>query len=69
MVADALFVAEGDLDAARDLVDTTGSTELLLYPADQHLFADNSLPVYDEGAAMLLKQRVVKYIDDIGWLQ
>jgi dienelactone hydrolase len=66
MEADELFVAEGDLDVARDLVETTENAELFLYPGDQHLFADNSLPSYDEGAAMLLKQRVVGFLDNIG---
>ena len=65
MDADELFVAEGgDLDAARDLVETTESAELFLYPGDQHLFADNSLPAYDESAATLLKQRVLNFLDN-----
>jgi hypothetical protein len=34
------------------------SAQLFLYPGDRHLFADNSLSDYDEGAATLLKQRV-----------
>ena len=64
MDADELFVAEGgDLDAARDLVETTESAELFLYPGDQHLFADNSLPAYDESAATLLEQRVLSFLD------
>jgi dienelactone hydrolase len=64
MAADELFVAEGDLDAARDLVETIESAELFLYPGDQHLFADNSLPAYDEGAATLLRQRVLSFLDN-----
>ena len=65
MDADELFVAEGgDLDAARELVETTESAELFLYPGDQHLFADNSLPAYDESAATLLKQRVLNFLDN-----
>jgi dienelactone hydrolase len=35
----------------------------LLYPGDQHLFADASHPAYDEGAAALLKQRVLTFLD------
>ena len=30
-----------------------------LYPGDRHLFADNSLPDFDEAAAALLEQRVL----------
>jgi len=59
---DELFVAEGDLDAARDLVQTVEGAELFLYPGDQHLFADSSLPGYDEAAATLLTQRVHDFI-------
>jgi dienelactone hydrolase len=37
---------------------------LFLYPGDRHLFADNSLPDYDESAATLLKQRVLAFLKD-----
>jgi dienelactone hydrolase len=62
MDADELFVEEGDLDAARDLVQTTADAELFLYPGDRHLFTDSSLPDYDEGAAALLMQRVLSFL-------
>jgi dienelactone hydrolase len=54
-----------DLPAARDLVETIEGAELFLYPGDRHLFADNSLPDYDESAAKLLKQRVLSFLDNI----
>jgi dienelactone hydrolase len=54
-----------DLPAARELVETIEGAELFLYPGDRHLFADNSLPDYDEGAAKLLKQRVLSCLDNI----
>jgi dienelactone hydrolase len=54
-----------DLPAARELVKTIEGAELFLYPGDRHLFADNSLPDYDEGAAKLLKQRVLSFLDHI----
>jgi dienelactone hydrolase len=60
------FVLEGDLDAAREIVETTESAELFLYPGDKHLFADSSLPDYDEGAAALLKERVLSFLDKLG---
>src|SRR6476620_2330936 len=53
--------AEEDLPAARELVEGNDRAELFLYPGDGHLFADNSLPDYDETAATLLKQRVFAF--------
>jgi dienelactone hydrolase len=44
MDKDPYFVEEGDIDAARALVDEAGDGELFLYPGDQHYFADSSLP-------------------------
>ena len=63
MDADPSFVDEGDIDAARALVDATPGAELFLYPGDRHLFADNSLPSYDPAAADLLVTRVVDFLD------
>jgi dienelactone hydrolase len=54
-----------DLPAARELVRTIEGAELFLYPGDRHLFADSSLPDYDEGAAKLLKQRTLAFLDNI----
>jgi dienelactone hydrolase len=55
----------GDVDIARELAETIESAELFLYPGDRHLFTDNSLPVYDEPAATLVKQRAVGFLDNI----
>lgn len=63
MEADELFVGEGDLDAARALVASTSDAELFLYPGAQHLFADSSLPSYDEPAATLLRERVLRFLE------
>jgi dienelactone hydrolase len=57
--------ATEDVPAARELVEAIGGAELFLYPGDRHLFADNSLPDYDEGAAKLLNQRVLSFLDKI----
>lgn len=54
-----------DLPAARELVEMTADAELFLYPGDRHLFADSSLPDFDEGAAKLLGQRVFAFLDDL----
>ncbi|HEY6739873.1 MAG TPA: dienelactone hydrolase family protein [Actinopolymorphaceae bacterium] len=59
---DPWFVDDGDADAARALVESTDRAELFLYPGDQHLFADASLPSYDEKAATLLTERVLAFL-------
>jgi dienelactone hydrolase len=56
------FFAE-DLEAAQALVDSTDGAELFLYPGEQHLFADSSLPAYDAAAAALLRERVIAFLD------
>ncbi|MFF1648326.1 dienelactone hydrolase family protein [Streptomyces sp. NPDC058240] len=62
MEADRLFTDEGDADAARALVDEATDAELHLYPGDQHLFADSSLPSYDAEAAALLLDRTLAFL-------
>ncbi|HQY91010.1 dienelactone hydrolase family protein [Caldilinea sp.] len=62
MDADPYFVGEGDIDAARALIQTTEDGELFLYPGDQHYFADSSLPSYDAAASALLLQRVLEFL-------
>jgi dienelactone hydrolase len=66
MDADKLFVEEGDLDAARALAATAEDVELFLYPGAEHLFADGSLPSYDEAAAGLLLERVLAFLAALG---
>jgi dienelactone hydrolase len=62
MDADPMFVDEGDLDAARELVASTEHAELFLYHGTQHYFADSSLPSYEPRAAALLIQRVLEFL-------
>jgi dienelactone hydrolase len=62
MESDPIFADEGDLDAARQLVESTNDAELFLYPGSEHLFADSSLPSYDPGASALLTERVLKFL-------
>jgi dienelactone hydrolase len=57
--------ADEDLPVARDLDETVESAELFLYPGDQHLFADSSLPGYDEAATTLAKQRVLSLLGSV----
>ena len=62
MDADPIFTEEGDIDAARALVEQAKDAELFLYPGDQHLFADSSLPAYDAAATALLTERVLAFL-------
>jgi dienelactone hydrolase len=64
MMEDDQWAVE-DLPAARELVETTEGAELFLYPGDRHLFADDSLPDYDESAATLLEQRVLAFLKGV----
>lgn len=65
MDKDPFFALEGDLDAARALVEAVGPAlgELFVYPGDQHLFTDSSLPSYDAGATALVLQRSRAFLD------
>jgi dienelactone hydrolase len=62
---DPIFVGEGDIIAAREIVEKVGDAELFLYPGDQHYFADSSLPSYDADAAALLTQRVLAFLERV----
>jgi dienelactone hydrolase len=68
MDKDPFFALEGDIDAARELVETVGPelAELFVYPGDRHLFADSSLPSYDADAAALVAQRSRELLDRVG---
>ena len=58
MDADPVFVGDGDIEAAQELVAQAGA-ELFLYPGDGHLFVDRSLPDHDPVAADLFLERVL----------
>lgn len=68
MDKDPFFALEGDIDAARELVDAAGPevAELFVYPGDQHLFTDSSLPSYDAQATALVIERSRAFLDRIG---
>jgi dienelactone hydrolase len=53
----------GDVDVARELAATIEGAELFLYPGDRHLFTDRSLSEFDEGAAGLVMQRVLSFLE------
>ena len=65
MENDPIFVGEGDIDAAREIVAKVEDAKLFLYPGDQHYFADSSLPSYDAGATALLTSRVLEFLDRV----
>ena len=65
MDADPIFVGEGDVEAAREIVEHVEDAELFLYPGDQHYFADSSLPSYDADATALLTRRVLEFLDRV----
>ncbi len=68
MDQDPFFALEGDIDAARELVEKVGPelAELFVYAGDQHLFTDSSLPSYDGDAAALVVQRSREFLDRVG---
>jgi dienelactone hydrolase len=65
MDQDPFFALEGDLDAARELAQTVGPelAEVFVYPGDQHLFTDSSLPSYDAAATALVLERSLSLLD------
>jgi dienelactone hydrolase len=68
MDQDPFFALEGDIDAARQIVDTVGPelAELFVYPGDRHLFTDSSLPSYDAEATALVVKRSRELLDRVG---
>lgn len=56
----------GDVDVARELAATVEGAELYEYPGDRHVFTDRSLPDHEPGAAALVGQRVLAFLDRIG---
>lgn len=57
---DPFVAGEGDLEGARELVAGVGpGAELYVYPGDEHLFCDSSLPSSDPAATELLTARVL----------
>jgi len=62
---DPIFVGEGDVEAAREIVEKVENAELFLYPGDQHYFADSSLPSYDAEATALLTKRVLTFLERV----
>lgn len=64
MERDPFFGLEGDVDAAREVVEQVGPdvAELFVYPGDRHLFTDSSLPSYDAAATSLVVERSLELL-------
>ena len=62
MAEDPIFTGEGDIEAARVLIEQAESGEMFLYAGKQHAFADSSLPSYDPDAAALLMTRTLAFL-------
>jgi dienelactone hydrolase len=64
MDADPIFVGEGDIEAAHELVATAGA-ELFLYPGDGHMFIDSSLDETDPAATDLVIERTLALLERV----
>lgn len=62
-MTDDPFFEEGDLEAARELEEA--GAELFLYPGEQHLFSDASLPAHDAESSALLTARVLEFLSRV----
>jgi dienelactone hydrolase len=62
MDRDPFFAGEGDIDAARELVEQAKDAQLFVYSGDQHLFTDSSLTAYDADAAAQVRERVHEFL-------
>lgn len=67
MDQDPFFALEGDVDAARELVEVVGAAlgELFVYPGERHLFTDSSLPSCDPEARALVLKRSRQFLDRV----
>lgn len=66
MDEDPFFAKEGDLDAARLLVDSLRGdqlSKLFVYPGDRHLFTDSSLASFDRAATSRVIKRSLEFIE------
>ena len=62
LMEDDPLAAEGDLDAARSLVDTVPGAELFLYPGSGHLFTEVGSDDHDGPATDLVVERVAELL-------
>jgi dienelactone hydrolase len=60
--ADSFFMDEGDVEAARPVVEAADDGELFTYAGCGHLFADASSQAHDPEAASLVRDRVLAFL-------
>ncbi|HET8987686.1 MAG TPA: dienelactone hydrolase family protein [Humibacillus sp.] len=60
--ADSFFMDEGDIEAARQVVEAADDGELFTYAGCGHLFADPSAEAYDPDAAALVQERILAFL-------
>ena len=60
--SDPIVVEEGDLEAAREVANSTDGVDLFLYPGDTHLFAESGHADSDEQATKLAKERMLEFL-------
>lgn len=65
MEADPYFALEGDLAAAEAASAEHPTIEVFTYHGGGHLFADSSLPSYDEAAAKLVLERSLAFLEEV----
>lgn len=68
MDADQFFAGEGDIEAARSLVERASESpraELFTYSGDTHLFTDTSLLSYDRAATSLVVERMIDFLNGV----
>jgi dienelactone hydrolase len=59
------FFAGEDLEAAQALVHSSDQAELFLYPGNEHLFTDASLPSFNQAAAEQVRSRTLAFLAGI----
>lgn len=62
MSGDPEFAESGDLAAAEEFAAAEASVELFVYPGDQHLFVDSSLPDFRPEPAALFGERTLAFL-------
>lgn len=62
MAGDPEFAASGDLAAAEEFAAAEATVELFVYPGDQHLFVDSSLPDFRPAPAALCGERTLAFL-------
>jgi dienelactone hydrolase len=63
--ADPIFVGEGDIEAAREIVASAADAELITYPGDEHLLVQVEPPARDDAAANAVVASVLAFLVEL----